>query len=46
MHDPSVEQVLNARLAELLRALGLSAFPENRQPGSNKQIDVDVDLGV
>lgn len=42
----SVEQVLNVRLAELLRALGLTALPENRQPGSNKQIDVDVDLGV
>ena len=42
----SVEQVLNVRLAELLRALGLTALPENRQAGSNKQIDVDVDLGV
>lgn len=42
----SVEQVLNVRLAELLRTLGLAALPENRQPGSNKQIDIDVDLGV
>lgn len=41
----SVEQVLNVRLAQQLGALGLAAHPENRQPGSNKQIDVDIDLG-
>ena len=42
----SVEPVLNVRIARLLRKLGLNALPENRQPGSNKQIDVDIDLGA
>ena len=39
------ETVLNARLADLLRDAGLDAKAENRQPGSKKQIDVDVNLG-
>ena len=41
----SVETVLNTRIARLLRDMGLNAQPENRQPGSNRQIDVDADLG-
>ena len=39
------ETVLNARLAELLRGVGLNARAEHRQPGSSKQIDVDVNMG-
>ncbi len=39
------ETVLNARLAELLRRIGLDARAEYRQPGSVKQIDVDVNMG-
>ena len=39
------ETVLNSRLADLLRDAGLDAKAENRQPGSTKQIDVDVNLG-
>ena len=40
----SHESVLNARLAQILRELGLQATAENRQPGSRKQIDVDVEF--
>ena len=39
------ETVLNSRLADLLRDAGLDAKAENRQPGSTKQIDVDVNPG-
>lgn len=37
-----VETVLNVQLARLLQGQGLDASPEHRQPGSSKQIDVQI----
>ena len=39
----SHENTLNTRLGQLLRDLGLAAQAEHIQPGSSKQVDVDVD---